>query len=586
MTSPLTTPQWRQRFDQWLSVVAAGDQRGLIALSLYTNLAVYLSLALAAPSSVASTIYGMGAVSLWVLRTLNVRAWAAPATLAWMAWVAMHAVITSAVVWQDGVWTLSALFYLSTPLPMLLVLGLRPALWVVALNGLTWLGLSQFELNGWLPTPLREPTDLYWPLLLYVGLTFSLSVMPLVAYFIQRKLSEQLSERNALLIRTQANLREQRAQQEQFVASVSHELRTPMNAILGFLQAVDPRWVNDPQDQEMVDHMSNSAQQLLRIINDLLDFSQLEAKRLRLQPRAFDVHALVRQVLATYSAELQAKGVALTVDLHDDHAWVWGDPERVGQALHKLLANASKFTPRGEVSLRVWRASPTTLHFAVRDSGRGIQGPELERVFSRLSRLTSRTRRDMGGTGLGLPIAQALAGLMGGHISVRSQLGTGSTFTLALPLPQVAPASELNTPSATHEPSAAQTCARVLIVDDSPVNRLVAQHLLQSDFSQLTILQADGADAALAMIHEHAIDLVLMDVVMPEVDGIEATRRILASGAACLPWVLGLTADTSDDVVQRCLSAGMRDVLAKPFDRQQLALSVAQHLRQKQSLQV
>ena len=573
------------RLDNWLDFLADGSARGIIALTLHTNLFVYGVLALLAPSSTATTIYGVASLGLLGLRWVNARSLASPSVVAWLTWAVMHSCITSAAILQDGVWTISILYYLTTPLPILLALGWRSSIVVIAINVVTWLSLAQLELSALLPVPLRDLSDLYWPVLLFVGLAVSISTMPLAAYLIQRRLSDQLSERNRLLETMQSDLRTQRTHQEQFVASVSHELRTPMNAILGFLQAVDPQTVTDEEDQEMLDHMSTSATQLLQIINDLLDFSQLEAKRLRLLPRPFHLHNLVREVTQSYRLELKNKGVGFTLSMDSQSPWVMGDPERLGQILQKLLENALKFTDHGEVRVCLTRGDSGSTQLVIQDSGRGINPHELSRIFDRFSNVTSRTRRNMGGTGLGLPIVQALVGLMGGSVTASSVHEHGSTFTVNLPLPSCeSPASATDSSSISFQQG--PTKGVVLIVDDSPVNRMVAKHLLRSDFPDLTLIEAEDALSAMDMMRAQAVDLILMDVIMPQTDGIEATRQILASPGLHDPWVVGLTADTTDDVVQRCLDAGMRSVLTKPFERQVLSRTIAGYLRQKQSLKV
>ena len=577
---------WRQHFDIWLDSVASGEQRGLIALAVYTNMAVYLVLAMAAPSDTAQAIYGLGACLLLTLSLLNSLELGSPRLLAWLSWLTMQSVITAATL-LDGIWTINGLFYLTTPLPILLILGTSSAAAVIGLTGLTWGALVMLELNRQLPSPIHLLSDTYWPLLLFVGLTASLLIMPLTAYFIKRKLLEQLEERNARLVAAQANLREQRIQQQQFVASVSHELRTPMNAILGFLQAVHPQSSEQSGDRDMLNHMSDSAKQLLHIINDLLDFSQLNAGRLRLHPREFDLQALVLHVVGHYRTQVRDKGVSMTVNIDDMHKWYWGDPDRLSQILHKLMQNAAKFTDTGEIHVQLRMLVKSEVCLSVRDTGRGIDPLEQPRVFHRLSRVTSRTRRDMGGTGLGLPIAQALANLMGGNISLKSEVGKGSTFAVRLPLPPAKPpaASALAANDERQQPLRKDTLeGTIIIVDDNSVNRLVARHLLLSDMPKLEILEADGAQAAFTLLEQHAADLILMDVIMPDIDGLEATQIVLRQATTQTPWVIGMSADNSDDAVERCINVGMRSVLGKPFDRQQLALTVAQALRQKQGL--
>ena len=355
-----------------------------------------------------------------------------------------------------------------------------------------------------------------------------------------------------------------------FLANMSHEIRTPMNAIVGFAHLLK----RDPLTPRQLDNLGkigDASQHLLQVINDVLDFSKIEAHKIELDEADFALRDCLDRVLGMLLDRARAKQVALTLDLADCPPRVRGDRLRLEQVLLNLLGNAVKFTQRGRVLLRVrpLPSAPHRLRFEVEDTGIGMREAQIPHLFEAFEQADVSTTRRFGGTGLGLAICKRLCELMGGRIGVRSRLGEGSCFWVELPLPQAASALS---PTPTHlAPVAAgrgsETSlqgARVLLVEDNPINQEVAQALLLALGMQVH-MAADG-QAAVRMVAEQAFDLVLMDVQMPVMDGLRATAAIRARPGARRVPIIAMTANAFDDDRALCLSAGMDDYLAKPVE--------------------
>lgn len=562
----------------WLEQLLSGDphrQFEMIATAVFMTTALF---ALIAPDW---PLIGMNvacALTAVLLLCLHAKRPSWRVRLTWWLWLAIHLTAINGVIWQGGIWSMAMGYFFASSVGMLMMIDVRAFLVSTGITVLTVLGLTWVESQGWIGTSVVSPNNLLWPMTLFSSLLMAFIMLPLVAHHTQRRIARRLKKDNQALQEAQEQLRHQHRMQEQFVASVSHELRTPMNAIMGFLQTIDRDSQMPPEEVEMTDLMAHSAQQLLLRINELLDFSQLQAGKLRIRPQPMNLRRDIQRVVQPFEDDLGDRPVQLHTQVHEAvPEWVMGDPERLGQILHNLLSNAVKFTPRGEITVSA-RVQGEQLRLEVSDTGPGIQEDELERIFNRLSNITSRTRREMGGTGLGLSIAKALVELMGGHMQVQSRLGHGSTFSVLWPLELTqAPRSEHAAASA--QEAAQQARGRVLIVDDSPVNRLVAQNLLRTELPQIDILEAEDATTALGMLREESIDVVLMDVVMPGMSGIEATSAISREFGSQAPVVLGLTADTSEDVHAQCHDAGMAAIIHKPFDRHSLAQPVVRALQ-------
>jgi signal transduction histidine kinase/DNA-binding response OmpR family regulator len=373
-----------------------------------------------------------------------------------------------------------------------------------------------------------------------------------------------------------------------FLATMSHEIRTPMNGVLGMIEVLERQGLSAGQ-QSTVTTMRESAQALLRIIDDVLDFSKIEAGKLNLEQTTFSLSALMDQVRLTFLPLAEAKGLAVTSAVDPgSHDALIGDPTRVRQILFNLVGNALKFTERGGIVLRASTAplggERTRVAIVVQDTGVGLSEEERSRLFRPFSQADSSTTRRFGGTGLGLSIVRRLAELMDGSVTVASELGRGSTFTVELTL-VAAPADSLLLGLSRPAPApAAASIAhdeqrKVLVVDDHPVNREVL-------IRQLAILGIDSDSAvdgeeALAMWQAGDYALVLADIHMPKLDGYELTHQIRAieaqRGAARTPLV-AVTANVMKGEEQRCLTIGMDAYLGKPISIDRLQATVQRWL--------
>jgi len=325
----------------------------------------------------------------------------------------------------------------------------------------------------------------------------------------------------------------------------------------------------------MVDSVQRSSESLLGILNDILDFSKLEARKLKIESIAFDLEQTLRQVTDLLLPVARNKGLQMEFR-YPAHAprRVMGDPVRVRQIALNFLGNAVKFTEEGGVRMEVEYLPPADLvpvhsmAISVTDTGIGIAPQHLERLFERFTQADSSTTRRYGGTGLGLAIVRQLAELMGGFVQVQSELGAGSTFRCVLPFPIAPPEEPADPPAPGEEPSRV-TGARVLVVEDNLVNQRVAARLLERMGYGVEVA-TNGREATEKARHSR-FDAILMDCQMPEMDGLEATRRIRASEAGRRPTpVIALTASAIDGDRESCLAAGMDDFVAKPIQMDQL----------------
>lgn len=352
--------------------------------------------------------------------------------------------------------------------------------------------------------------------------------------------------------------------ERRFLATMSHELRTPLHGIIGTADLIDNSRL--PSEQaELVDALRASSQLLMRLINDLLDQSRLEAGQFDLESVPVDLRAVVTSTAAPMKALCHAKNVELMVCVDPSVPdWVVGDPTRLGQVLLNLLGNAVKFTREGEVQVLA-TVVDGRLRVEVKDTGIGMDADGLARLFERFQQADAATSRHFGGSGLGMSIVKGLVGLMDGTIDVHSEPDQGTNIVVWLPLvPAEPPTGFQGNRAVPRRP------LRVLVVDDSPLNRFIARKMLQARGDEPVL--ADSGTAALALV-DSSVDVVLMDCQMPGMSGLETTRQLRArqaqQGGRRLP-IIAVSASSLSDDHQAALDAGMDAYLTKPYTAEDL----------------
>ncbi|MFM8442302.1 MAG: ATP-binding protein [Methylococcus sp.] len=400
----------------------------------------------------------------------------------------------------------------------------------------------------------------------------------------RRALEDRISDLNATLEEKVVQLAAANAAKSQFMGHMSHELRTPMNAILGFAQLLE-YLVPEPDHRDLVRMIRESGDHLLRIIDDILDLAKIEAGQLRINTQAFSLPSVLERVDHMLRIQANAKGLEFRVEPPPTPIGaLLGDPGRLQQILVNLVGNALKFTEQGQVSLIVAPAAAAAparlrLRFEVRDTGIGIPPEVLETLFQPFSQGDASLTRRFGGTGLGLVISQRLVEGMGGEMGVQSVVGQGSTFWFEIPFQRVEadPADEANAaePAAEQRPLAG---LRVLAVDDNPINLRMIGRVLEQQGAN--VAQARDGQAALHVLRSRPgdFDVVLMDVQMPVMNGLEATRAIRGDVALATLPVIALTAGVLPEERAAALDAGMNDFLAKPLNLSQLLAALKPYL--------
>ena len=365
----------------------------------------------------------------------------------------------------------------------------------------------------------------------------------------------------------------QSAVKTQFLGTVSHELRTPIHGMLGVARLVHIE-TTDPVVKKRMELVEASGTHLLGLVTDLIDVSRIDSGQMRIQRITYDLWSEVERVADIYSVRAAEKGLAFTLDSQlSGPTWVIGDPVRTRQVLHNLLGNAIKFTHEGWVQLMVGPGErPGQVHFKVRDTGVGISEEDQKVVFDAFQQVGSRADGRRQGTGLGLTIAHEIAQLLGGSIALLSKPGFGSIFDFLVQFELTSPPShsEAKNPLAGDD---ADVCARILLVEDNDVNFLIASSMLANQGHQVE-RASDGAEAVRKGLREiDRPDLILMDCMMPTMDGFDATRSIRAQetamGLARVP-IIALSAIIDEDMGRKAINAGMDDTLGKPFSNEDL----------------
>jgi len=473
--------------------------------------------------------------------------------------------------------------------PVLPLFTARSRIWVyiwMLLSFSSVVGLYFIQTHGILPMlPHDTAEGLAFRALMYAMLLLTqLSLINSVDMLSESTL-RHISRTNTRLNLLSIDLQKANAHKDQFLAMVSHEMRTPLNAVMGYLSlmSTDKRLPDDAVD--FVKGAQNSAAHLLTVINDLLDYSQIQNGRVVLNPQVFNLHVMLHKTHGIFKPRATDLGLNYKLVISPSlPEWVRGDQHRLAQIIINLLGNALKFTDKGHVTTQV-DYEPTTgndgnLVIRVIDSGRGIPIEAQHKIFDPFVQLSqadgqAAPRDALRGNGLGLSITRTLVTSHGGSIGVHSEVGVGSEFRVDIPLP-VAPAPPKSVPALElidHSP------VKLLIVDDHAVNRMVATATIQRSMPNAQIDQAENGTQGLEKMSSTLYDLVLLDLVMPDIDGIEVMRRV--RGTLSPPYrdvqVVALTANVAEEALKTCLAVGISEVMPKPFDRLTLVNTVIRH---------
>ena len=395
-----------------------------------------------------------------------------------------------------------------------------------------------------------------------------------INYSIERSnLKKELFE-NTKKLESQKKLEEIMEAKEQFLANMSHEIRTPMNAIVGFTDLISKTKLS-PDQQKYIDAIKISGENLLVIINDILDYSKIQSRKLNFEQIDLSLSAAITTVYDLMLPKSIEKDILLSTNIDKNIPDnLMGDPVRLNQILLNLVGNAIKFTEKGEVKIGVdliqYQDNTVELEFAITDTGIGIAQNKLALIFEGFTQASDETTRKYGGSGLGLSIVKQLVELQGGSVSAQSHIGEGSIFKFKLKFKKnLNPKAEVKN-SIQDEQRAAVEGLNVLLVEDNLLNQILAEKVL-SDWKWNVSIAEDGK-AALEKVGKNKFDVILMDIQLPEMDGYQVTRHIRQDFAfpKCDTPILAMTAHALAGEAKKCQNAGMNDYISKPFNAQVL----------------
>jgi|GEM_PF-3469979 len=494
--------------------------------------------------------------------------------------IALYLLVTGMIGTIGGMYHPAAIYYVGLPVPAAFLIGYRSGLAVAVLCCATMLGLYAF--GGGIDNPFAAHITPYfvgWNTVVLVILTLGVGVAASV-------FQHQLEGAGRALDRARQRAHAASRAKSDFLASMSHEIRTPMNAILGMAQALENADIPEAQKKQ-AETLGRSGQLLLRLVNDVLDLSKIEAGKMEIEATRFSLADAAGTVEALYGPAAHDKGISLDIRLSEAaHAPLIGDPVRISQILNNLVSNAIKFTAQGGICVEIdcreagdGRAREVSI--TVSDTGVGIAPDQAERLFRPFTQADVATARTFGGTGLGLAIVRRLCNLMDGDIGLESMPGEGATFTAHLRVEAAeaaAPILPCGCASPVCDTEMRARSLRILAADDNRTNRLVLQALLGAVTDELTIV--GNGQEALDVLAVETFDLVLLDSQMPVLGGVETARRIRererAEGLPAMP-VYAVSANVMPRHVAEYTEAGMTGFIAKPVSREALFEVLARH---------
>ena len=534
------------------------------------TISVLLTYAVVSPYPFAMVLFGTFAACLVLLLWLVNRGFSLNGAV--HVGTALGAGVLFYVVWfTGGVYSPRLAWLLFLPLTPFYVINRRAGVFWLMVVLVIQLVMLVSNHMGWIQAFETSLANVPLSFMTYSLVTCALIVVPLMYDQLYRQALEESRKHQRELEAKRQELEHTSAMREHFIATVSHELRMPMNAILGFNTLLLASVQDKPEALKVLNHTRQSADHLMTVINDIVDYSQLQTGQWVIQPETFELRSVAEHAFELFKPRVDSMNLTYSL-VQDEHlpVWVTTDRHRLMQVVVNLLGNALKFTHQGSVVLRVQWNDPG-VEFSVQDTGIGIAKERQDQIFKRFVQAENDTQALYGGNGLGLAISQKVAHLLGGEIGFESESGQGSRFWLRLPLTPVA------APAKSAEPhlqslQSAKTAWTFLVADDHLVNRLLLKQVLQNAWPHSTVLEAVDGEKTLEVLRQHAVDLVFMDMVMPVMDGIDATAFIRQDAMDRIRQVpvLGLTANVNSEDLARFNAAGLNDVMLKPFEPAEL----------------